>query len=168
MSILFGMLFTTNVTGWMLVMVKMPNSIPMHMHFNCSSYVVCWRKCIELVMLSWVVLQCFRMFWNVPLHFYAYERILLNYMKFEKKNDIVLKMKLKSYLNDIIKTNRSFTFWCLLNCSIQLFFFIFMYKIYLHCVVLHNYSSLQVVKTPSQSPGKVKSSTSVGKAVRLW
>ena len=60
MSILFGMLFTTNVTGWMLFMIKMPNNIPIHMHFNCSLYVVYWRKCIELVTSSWVVLQWYQ------------------------------------------------------------------------------------------------------------
>ncbi len=57
MSMLFGMLFTTNVTGWMHVMIKMPNSIPMHMHLKCSLYVVCYRKGIELVMSNLVVLQ---------------------------------------------------------------------------------------------------------------
>ena len=43
-----------NITGWMLVIIKMSNSIPMDMHFNCS---FCYGKGIEHVTSNWVVLQ---------------------------------------------------------------------------------------------------------------
>ncbi len=55
----FDILIITSIEHVTFVMIKVSYSILMHMHFNCSLRVVCYRKCIELVTSNWVVLQ-----WN--------------------------------------------------------------------------------------------------------
>ncbi len=62
MGMLFGILIITSIQPVKFVVNNMPRSMLMHMHFNCSLCVVCYREGIELVTSNWVVLQ-----WDITL-----------------------------------------------------------------------------------------------------